>query len=58
MLEHFWNTSKDYLPDLDRPTNIGYLVGTNITRAIVFKAYRPKFFGSESSRILNTKSTP
>ena len=37
-------TCEQVEPDLKRPSNIGYLIGTNVTRALVFKAYRPGLY--------------
>lgn len=41
VVTHFFEHSKETAPDFTRATNIGYLVGTNVTRALVYRAYRP-----------------
>lgn len=44
VVDHFFSHSEQKTPDLTRATNIGYLVGTNVTRALLHRAYRPGLF--------------
>lgn len=44
ILDHFFDTSDQWAPNLRRPTNIGYLMGTNVTRALIYRAYDPDLF--------------
>lgn len=44
VVNHFFEHSTVTAPDFTRATNIGYLVGTNVTRALVYRAYQPNLY--------------